>query len=490
MVALSTVFMYSIDMTTSVQTRKLGVPTSKQMRAQAPIPHHYPRGDAKQAPIFIARLPNAPQKGRGSVPGIVSRFDTVARELDEQFFNDVLVNHESCDSESPKQPTTQLIKQLIKPQIQTTTRIEIAKSIISRNQSPDVPFEQSINPYRGCEHGCVYCYARPTHSYLGLSPGLDFETQLTVKVNAVQLLKQELSNPKYVPSPLNLGAATDCYQPIEREHQITRQILQLLSDCNHPVTIVTKSALVTRDIDILSSMAKRGLARVFISVTSLDADLSRVMEPRAAAPWRRIKAIEQLVKAGIPVGVLVAPIIPFINEPEIEQIIAACTKAGASSCHYTVLRLPYELSNIFRTWLAAHFPDRAERVLHRVQEMRGGRDNNSNFKTRMKGEGVWAELIRARFHSATRRAGCQTRRVDLSIEQFIRPVPVAQNSVTPNSVAQNLVAANPDACNQLGDLSSHQGVSRQGSKAPRQFPVPKPSRHYVREAVGQLPLLF
>lgn len=481
MVALSTVFMYSIDMTTSAQTRKLGVPTSKQMRAQAPIPHHYLGGDAMQAPIFIARLPNAPQKGRGSVSGIVSRFDAVARELNEQFFNDVLVNHESCDSESPKQPTTQLIKQHIK----TTTRIEIAKSIISRNQSPDIPFEQSINPYRGCEHGCVYCYARPTHSYLGLSPGLDFETQLTVKVNAVQLLKQELSNPKYVVSPINLGAATDCYQPIEREHQITRQILQLLSDCNHPVTIVTKSALVTRDIDILSGMAKRGLARVFISVTSLDADLSRVMEPRAAAPWRRIKAIEQLVKAGIPVGVLVAPIIPFINEPEIEQIIAACTKAGASSCHYTVLRLPYELSNIFRIWLAAHFPDRAERVLHRVQEMRGGRDNNSNFKTRMKGEGVWAELIRARFHSATRRAGCQTRRVDLSIDQFIRPVPVALNSV-----AANPVAPNPDACNQSGDLSSHQGVSRRVSKAPPQLPVPKPSRHYAREAVGQLPLLF
>ena len=357
------------------------------------------------ASTTASQLSNAPQKGRGSVSGIVSRFDTVARELDQQFFNDVLTYQEPADL----------------PKLRTTTRIEMAKSIISRNQSPDVPFNQSINPYRGCEHGCVYCYARPTHSYLGLSPGIDFETQLSVKVNAVQLLKQELSKPNYIPSPINLGAATDCYQPIEREHQITRQILQLLSDCNHPVTIVTKSALVTRDIDILSSMAQRGLARVFVSVTSLDADLSLVMEPRAAAPWRRIKAIEQLSKAGIPVGVLVAPIIPFINEPEIEQIIAACTKAGASSCHYTVLRLPYELSNIFRTWLATHFPDRAERVLHRVQEMRGGRDNNSDFKSRMKGEGVWAELIRARFHSAARRAGCQTRRAELSVDQFVRP---------------------------------------------------------------------
>lgn len=453
-----TVFMYSIKMEASFKTPPVTAPNPKRVNVHAVMQRHPIQLGGKTASIEAVQRPNAPQKGRGSVAGIVSRFDTVARELDQQFFNDVLTHQESADF----QPT------------KTVTRIEIAKSIISRNNSPDVPFEQSINPYRGCEHGCVYCYARPTHSYLGLSPGLDFETQLTAKVNAVQLLKQELSKPNYVPSPINLGAATDCYQPIEREHQITRQILQLLSDCNHPVTIVTKSALVTRDIDLLSSMAKRGLVRVFMSVTSLDADLSRVMEPRAAAPWRRIKAIEQLSKAGIPVGALVAPIIPFINEPEIEQIIAACAKAGASSCHYTVLRLPYELSHIFRTWLATHFADRAERVLHRVQEMRGGRDNNSDFKSRMKGEGVWAELIRARFHSAARRAGCQTRRAELSLDQFIRPA---------------AADVSPSRFNQTSDTGHTAGIKTTKALQP-QRPDPAHVRHFVRESVDQLPLLF
>jgi DNA repair photolyase len=302
--------------------------------------------------------------------------------------------------------------------LKTTVQQEVAKTIISRNQSPDIPFELSVNPYRGCEHGCFYCYARPNHSYINLSPGLDFESKLSVKSNAVELLRGELLAKNYVVSPINLGSVTDCYQPIERQYRLTRQILEVLSDCNHPVTIVTKSSLVERDIDLLSNMARRGLVQVFISVTSLDSHLSRKMEPRASAPWSRVKTVKKLAEAGIPVRVLMAPIIPFINEPEIEAIGAAIAKAGAQGFHYTVLRMPFELVELTQQWLQRHFPDRAERVFHRVQDMRGGRNNDPRFKTRMRGEGVWAELIRARVHAVVRRHKLSTSRLTLDCSQF------------------------------------------------------------------------
>lgn len=302
--------------------------------------------------------------------------------------------------------------------LKTTVQQEVAKTIISRNQSPDIPFELSVNPYRGCEHGCFYCYARPNHSYINLSPGLDFESKLSVKVNAVELLRSELLAKNYVASPINLGSVTDCYQPIERQYRLTRQILQVLSDCNHPVTIVTKSSLVERDIDLLSSMAQRGLVQVFISITSLDGELSRKMEPRASAPWSRVKTVKKLSEAGIPVRVLMAPIIPFINEPEIEAVGAAVAKAGAQGFHYTVLRMPFELVELCQQWLQQHFPDRAERVFHRVQDMRGGRNNDPRFKTRMRGEGVWAELIRARVHAVVRRHKLSQSRLTLDSSQF------------------------------------------------------------------------
>ncbi len=307
----------------------------------------------------------------------------------------------------------------------TQVQVETARSIISKNQSPDIPFTLSVNPYRGCEHGCFYCYARPNHSYVNLSPGLDFETKLFAKTNTVELLRSELRKPSHVVSPINLGSVTDCYQPIEREYRLTRDVLQLLDTTNHPVTIVTKNALVERDIDILAKMAQRNLAQVFISVTSLDPHLSQKMEPRASAPWRRLAAVKALAQAGVPVSVLVAPIIPFINEPEIEAIIEAAAKVHARSIHYTVLRMPWELKDMTRDWLLAHFPDRADRVLNRIRDMHGGKNADklydSRFGTRMKGQGVWAQLIKARVHASIRRHGLNNRRLQLDCNAFEAP---------------------------------------------------------------------
>jgi len=308
----------------------------------------------------------------------------------------------------------------------TTVTEERARSIISRNDSPDIAFEQSINPYRGCEHGCIYCYARPSHSYLNLSPGLDFETKLFAKTNAAELLRKELARPGYRVSPINLGANTDPYQPIERRHRITRQVIEVLVEHRHPLTIVTKSALIERDIDLLAALARDNLVYAFVSVTSLDNRLSAKLEPRASAPHRRIEALRALNDAGIPCGVLVAPIIPMLTDRWIEQILERAHAAGARMAGYTVLRLPYELKDLVREWLELHFPERADHVLSLVRQMRGGRDNDPRFGKRMRGEGEFAELIRQRFTLATRRLGlARNRNVVLDVSRFRAPRPAA-----------------------------------------------------------------
>ena len=287
--------------------------------------------------------------------------------------------------------------------LQTTVAIERARSIISRNDSPDVGFSQSINPYRGCEHGCIYCYARPSHSYLELSPGLDFETKLFAKTNAAELLREELSRPSYRPSPIALGANTDCYQPIERKHRITRAILEVLAECEHPVTLVTKSALVERDLDLLAPMASKNLVKVFVSIGTLDRELARKLEPRAASPQRRLDVLKNLSKNNIPCGVMVAALIPALNDKTLEHVLEQAAAAGAAEAAYVIMRLPNELKDLFKEWLAAHYPQRADHVISIVHQMRGGRDNDPRFGTRMTGTGNYAELIEKRFDIACRR---------------------------------------------------------------------------------------
>jgi DNA repair photolyase len=298
---------------------------------------------------------------------------------------------------------------------------ESPRTIIARNDSPDISFDRSINPYRGCEHGCFYCYARPTHAYMGLSAGLDFESKLFVKPNAAALLKEELAAPGYAPRTMALGTNTDPYQPIEREYRITRQVLETLSEFNHPVGIVTKSALVTRDIDILAPMAARGLAKVAVSVTTLDVKLSRKMEPRASSPQRRLEALSQLAEAGIPAVVMVAPIIPAVNDAEIEAILKAARAAGATEAGYVMLRLPLELKDLVRQWLDSEMPDRAQRVLSLIRGMRGGKDNEPSFGRRMSGTGPYAWTIGRRFEIACRRLGLNTSKVKLDCSKFRRP---------------------------------------------------------------------
>jgi DNA repair photolyase len=300
---------------------------------------------------------------------------------------------------------------------------ETAKSIIATNDSPDIGFDQSINPYRGCEHGCIYCYARPTHAYLGLSPGLDFETRLTAKVNAAALLERELASPRYSPKVIALGAVTDPYQPIEREHRITRSVLEVLDAASHPVGIVTKSALVVRDVDILARMAQRSLVKVAISVTTLDRSIARKMEPRAATPQRRLDAMRALHEAGVPVGVMAAPIVPAINDSEIESILEAAGDAGADEAGYVLLRLPLELKELFREWLAAELPDRASRVIGILRSMHGGRDYVASFGHRQRGSGPYAEQIGARFRLAAKRLGLNQRHLKLRTDLFRRPTP-------------------------------------------------------------------
>jgi DNA repair photolyase len=289
--------------------------------------------------------------------------------------------------------------------IQTTVTEERARSIISRNDSPDVPFELSINPYRGCEHGCIYCYARPSHAYLELSPGLDFETRLFAKTNAVELLKAELSKPGYRAKPIAFGTNTDCYQPIERRYQVMRGVLEVLSACDHPLTIVTKSALIERDIDLLAPMAAKNLVKAFISITTLDHRLARTLEPRAASPQRRVDTLHALSSAGIPCGVMVAPLIPALTDKSLEDVLQTAAGAGATMAGWILLRLPNEVRPLFKEWLAAHYPQRADHVISIVRQSRGGRENDPNFGTRMTGSGNFVDLIGKRFDLACKRLG-------------------------------------------------------------------------------------
>ena len=303
----------------------------------------------------------------------------------------------------------------------TTVTVQLAKSIISHNSSPDLPFSQSINPYYGCEHGCSYCYARPSYAYWGLSPGLDFETKLFAKPNAAELLAKELSRPGYQCSTINIGANTDPYQPAEREWKITRSVLEVCAAFNQPVGIITKNALVERDIDILSAMAAKGLVKVFISCASLDVDLARKLEPRASAPYRRIEAIKRLSAAGIPTGVLVAPVIPMINDKDLEAALTAAHEAGATEAYYTLIRLAHELKTLFRDWLEIHFPERAGHVMSLIRQSRGGRDNDPRFGHRMRGEGAFADLIGMRFKKTCKRLGLNQRRFPLDTSAFQVP---------------------------------------------------------------------
>src|SRR6188472_3821383 len=307
------------------------------------------------------------------------------------------------------------------PPFKTTVTVDSTRKIITRNDSPDIGFDRSINPYRGCEHGCIYCFARPTHAYLGLSPGLDFETKILFKPDAAKLLTAELAAPKYRPDVVAMGTNTDPYQPVEREMKITRQILRVLSDFNNPVGIVTKNHLVTRDIDILADMAKRNLSEVFLSVTTLDKDLARDMEPRASAPRRRLDAIKALADAGVPVGVMTAPMIPGLNDHEMEQILEKAQEAGATRAGFTVLRLPLEIKDLFDEWLRANRPDRAERVLSLIRQMRGGALYQAEFGLRMTGEGPIAQLLSARFQAAVKRLGLNKIRYRLDTLRFAVP---------------------------------------------------------------------
>jgi DNA repair photolyase len=323
-------------------------------------------------------------KIRGALSQIQGRFETEARSP----FDDGWADEEPIDKE-----------------FKTTVTEERARSIIARNDSPDIPFEQSINPYRGCEHGCIYCYARPSHAYLELSPGLDFETKLFAKTNAVELLKQELSRRGYRAKPMAFGTNTDCYQPIERRYKIMRGLLEVLADCDHPLTIVTKSALIERDIDLLAPMARKSLVKAFISVTTLDRRLARNLEPRAASPQRRIDTICALASAGIPCGVMVAPLIPALTDSSLEEVLEASAAAGASMAGWILLRLPNEVRPLFKEWLAAHYPQRADHVISIVRQSRGGRENDPDFGSRMTGSGNFMALIGKRFDLACRRLG-------------------------------------------------------------------------------------
>jgi len=362
------------------------------------------------APIRIVR------KGRGAVHEQPHRFESVTRERDgDALDHEALLAQEGRVRDGGADDGDSL------PPLPTQVTFEQARSMLAYNESPDLGFDRSLNPYRGCEHGCIYCYARPTHSYLNLSPGLDFETKLVAKINAADVLRRELRARGYAAKVVNIGAATDAYQPIEREFKITRAVIDVLARTRHPLTIVTKSSLVERDIDLLAPLAEQMLAMIFVSVTTLDHALARTLEPRAASPARRLRTIETLTRAGIAVDVNFAPVIPFLNEPEMEHVLQAVAAAGARGAHYTVLRLPWEVAPLFREWLAAHYPQRAERIMHRVQDMRGGRDYAADFATRMKGDGLWADLIRQRFDKACARVGLKRDSVSLRTDLFVPP---------------------------------------------------------------------
>jgi DNA repair photolyase len=351
------------------------------------------------------------RKGRGVASNQSSRYDTESRiKTDDGWGND--------PEDDPDLPP-----------LRTTVMPDASRTVIAHNKSPDIPFDQSLNPFRGCEHGCVYCFARPTHAYLGFSPGLDFETKLVAKFDAPEILERELRAKSYRCKPLAMGTNTDPYQPIERKYEITRRILQVLSAYGNPVTIVTKSALVARDIDVLAPMAARGLARVALSVTTLDADLARRMEPRAATPMKRIAAITALKDAGVPVGVMVAPIIPTLTDPEMEKILETAREAGADSAGYVLLRLPLEIKDLFTEWLEQHEPGRAKHVLSLIRQSRGGKLNDPGFHSRFVCTCAYAELIETRFRLAVKRLGLDRTRWALDTTQF-KPPPRAGDQLS------------------------------------------------------------
>ena len=342
----------------------------------------------------------SPPHGRGAQTNRDGRYENRVREADDDGWT-------PADAEPPK--------------LDTIVRHEAAKTIISRNDSPDISFSQSINTYRGCEHGCIYCYARPNHAYVGLSPGLDFESRIFVKTDAAALLEKEISAPNYRVRPIMMGGVTDIYQPAERGLGVTRAVLEVMQRFRHPVSMITKSALITRDIDIIGELAANNLAKVAISLTTLDRKLARVMEPRAAAPHRRLETIRALTNAGVPVTVMTAPLIPAMNDREVESLLDAAYDAGAREAGYVVLRLPLEISQLFQEWLEAHYPDRAAHVMSVMRQMRGGKDYDSTWGLRQRGTGPFAELMAARFRKACARLGLNERHVELDTTQFKRP---------------------------------------------------------------------
>jgi DNA repair photolyase len=335
--------------------------------------------------------------GRGAAANPTNRFEKM----------DVTLDAEAIDPDGPA-PTTVFLK-------------DSTRNILATNNSPDVGFDVSLNPYRGCEHGCIYCYARPTHEYLGFSAGLDFESKIMVKADAPELLRKELSNPKWEAKTIAMSGVTDCYQPIERKMQITRRCLAVMSEFGNPVTIITKSHLVTRDIDILGEMADRNLAAVCVTMTTLDVGITRLMEPRASSPARRLDVLRQLSRRKIPVGVMVSPVVPGLTDHEMPKILEAAAEAGATFAGFTPVRLPFAVKDLFEDWLGHHFPDRKDKVLNRIRSLRGGKLNNSDFGTRMRGEGVWSDQFRDMFHLAKRKAGLTQPFPGLSTEHFKPP---------------------------------------------------------------------
>ncbi|MFP5505192.1 MAG: PA0069 family radical SAM protein [Gammaproteobacteria bacterium] len=329
----------------------------------------------------MAKYLNQPFKGRGATGNPDNRFEACTREAVDDGWGGL---------DAPVEA------------LRTTVQADTARAVIAYNDSPDVPFDRSINPYRGCEHGCVYCFARPTHAYLGLSPGLDFESRLFYKADAAALLRRELARPAYRCAPIALGINTDAYQPLERRLGITRQILEVLREHAHPVTLVTKAALIERDLDLLAELARDDLVQVMVSITTLDRDLARTLEPRAAAPQRRLETLRRLSAAGVPAGVLVAPLIPVLTDAELETILSEARRAGARAAGYVLLRLPHEVKDLFRDWLARHAPLKAEHVMRRLRDCRGGRDYDARFGSRMRGEGIFAELLAQRYRKAAR----------------------------------------------------------------------------------------
>lgn len=347
----------------------------------------------------VKRIDPAARRGRGASTNTVGRFEKLDRVAEEDGWD------------IPEEVT----------QIRTELREEIARSLITYNKSPDLPFDRSINPYRGCEHGCIYCFARPTHAYLGLSPGLDFETRLTARVNAAEVLERELRSPRYSVATIAIGTNTDPYQPVEHKRGIMRACLEVLRDYNHPVAIVTKGTGVLRDIDILSDMAARGLASVGVSVTTLSPKIARTMEPRVPSPAKRLEMIRQLSEAGVPVRLMISPVVPGLTDPEVETILQAGQEAGARAASWIMLRLPLEVAPLVENWLREHFPDRADKVLNRLREMHGGKLYDAQWGRRMRGEGVYAKMIAARFDTAVRRLGFDTAPIPMRTDLFRHP---------------------------------------------------------------------